>query len=620
MSKIELDTQLVLEALKQQAEGNDPLNEKKAVGPELVVMQRSHDANGQIVLTKNESFIDDHKTAEEATTKKIKKKTRPQISFGEDPNTSTSFSALYKTKVKLVPDSVIKDIRISDHLVACILRARGNTAASFGHLKKDRFDKGLKTKIKPDFEPHITSDQMPKVQERIKKFESFLMNCGHVENLKDNQKMSLSQFLYTQAQNAESFGRFATEFVYDTNDKGEDVVTRFRPVDAGTIYHTYGRAEMNSMGPSLRSSARSSLERISGEKVDMEKFFDAEYPYIQVVNNVPVQCFVDKEMSVFNMYPCSDIELNGYPVTPIDNVLGSITTHMNIITYNRLYFQNGRAAKGFVILKSDNSNEQMLNAMQQQYNATINGVGNSFKVPIFGIDKEDDVQWVPTMSSTGDAEFQFLYDQVARNILSSFNISPEEVPGYAHLAKGTSQQSLAESSSEYKLTAARDGGLRPFISKIEAFLNDIVMPRVDPELAQLCTISLEGLDQESREQESVRLQEDMPIHMTFDDVLSTVDKAEVGERMGGAFPFNQQYQNIINQHQTVGDIIAHFYGDPSAYVDPTLNYRRDPMFFQYLQMLQQANPYAFAAYFASKKHSMETLKFLIADLLAITEE
>jgi hypothetical protein len=219
------------------------------------------------------------------------------------------------------------------------------------------------------------------------------------------------------------------------------------------------------------------------------------------------------------------------------------------------------------------------------------------------------------VSSSGDGEFQFLYDQVARNILSAFNMSPDELPGYGHLSRGTSQQSLSESSNEYKLTAARDTGIRPLILKFQSFLNEKLFPIIDPELAQICVVNLSGLDSQTREQESLRLSQEMPIHYTMDDVLNEVDKDPVGDRLGGTFPMNERWQTIVDKTLKMGEIRSRFFDDPAAEIDPLQQYSRDPFWLQTLQLIAQVNPSAIQSLFSSKPYSLDVLKMLVSDSL-----
>lgn len=555
-------------------------------------LEKSEDSSGAIIKKKSDK----------------KEKVKPRISFVENPRQAGDFSGLFKRKDKLLPDAFIKEIRVNASLVADILRVRGNQISLFGSLRKNKHDEGIEVEVKKEFIEHITSDQMPKINERINEFKKRLMTCGDTTGMKNTEKMSLSTFLYLQTQNGLSFGRYATEFVYGPDNK----MSYFRPTDAETVYRTVKKGEQEGY---LRDQARIDIKNLLGDNVDISRYDNDEYAYVQAIDGVKQQAYTDKEMDVYNLYPSTDIEHKGYPVTPLDTVVASVTTHINIVTYNRLYFQNGRAAKGFLVVQSDESSQSMLDDMKRHYNDSVNGVQNSFRTPVMGVGQNDKVNWVPTMTNSGDGEFQFLYDQVSRSIISAFAISPDELSGYGYLSRGTSQQSMSEGSNEYKLTASRDAGLRPLIMRIQAWFNDVLFPIMDPELAQLCTISLSGLDAKTQEQEAIQLQQDMPLHYNYDNVLHQVGKKLVGESLGGKFPFNERYQNVINNNNSVGEIIGRFYNDPSAFVDPVLNYRRDPIFLQHLQMLQMANPAAFQAYFATNKDKLKTLQWLVADML-----
>lgn len=551
------------------------------------------------------------------------KKKSPRMAFTESPQDADHYAGIYKHKTNLLPDSVIKQVRVQNHLIASILRARGNTMAMFGHVRRDRFDIGLEIELKPEFLDVVKPSQMIKIKERISLAEKILINCGHTTGLKVEDKMSLSEFLYLQTVNGISFGRFPTEVINTAGENGQEKkLHRFRPVDAGTIFSAANRE--GNIGESIRKNSINLLREVSSKQkinIDLSKLETTdEYAWIQVIGGMPVQAFTNKEMIVFDLYPSTDVEHKGYPVTPIDTCISSITTHLSIDTYNKLYFQNGRAAKGMLVLKSDEVEQSTIDNVKQQFNASINSVNNSFRVPIFGIGKDDDVSWQPMVASSGDGEFQFLYDQVARNILSTFNMSPDELPGYGHLSRGTNQGTLSESSNEFKLTAARDTGLRPLVLKFQAFINDHIFPLIDEELAQICTVQLAGLDAQNKDQEALRLQQDQPIHMTYDQVMQSVDKDPIGKIFGGDFPFNERVNMIMDKFLDVSQTYAHFMDNPAAAFDPLLQYKRDGFWFQNIQLMMQINPTALEAMTAPSPFKIEFLKLLIQDSIEEGEE
>jgi hypothetical protein len=602
---------------------NGPWNlnkvEKESPKKETVkpVMSMASEINGNMMKSymdnpdKASVSISDLIGATSGSAKRTKKTTVPRIAFTEDPISKDNYFGLFKNKKKLIPDYTIKKIRQEDHLIASILRARGNTMSMFGRIRKDRFDIGIECNVKPEFDEVITPEQRIKIQERIGKALDMLINCGSNEGVSNEDRMLLSEYFYIQGQNGLSFGRFATEVIYDEDDIGSKRFHRFRPVDAGTIMKAVKKGEY---ADDVRQSSIKLLEELNGSKIDPDSALAGSYSWIQVVEGIPRQAFTQDEMLVCNLFPSTDVEHNGYPVTPLDTIIQSVTTHISIETYNRLYFANGRATKGMIVIKSDEIDQATIEGIKQQFNASINSVGNSFRTPIFGVSSEDNVQWLPLNQQKKDGEFQFLYDSVARNILSAFGMSPDELPGYGHLSKGTNQQSLSEANNEYKLTAARDTGIRPLILKFEDFLNEQLFPLVDPELAQICTINLSGLDSDTRQDEALRLQQDMPIHMNMDEVLDYVDKQTAGKHLGGEVPFNERYQVIVDKYLETSQYMGHTI-DPAFMVDPTLKYRRDGFWFQQLEMLGQTNPEALQAYFASRPDAIDILKMLSEDML-----
>lgn len=544
-------------------------------------------------------------------------KKAPSLAFTEVPNPMSNFLGLFKARTRGIPPELIKEVRQTDHLIAAILRTRGNMMRLYAHLRKDRFDVGMELEIRPEFLPILTPEQFAKLAERIKRLEIILLNCGHTEGLENHEKMTLSDFFYLQTVNALSFGSHATEIIYDRTDGDHPKFHRFRPRDMATIYRAIRKGEQ--VGQNLRELALKALEVIEGENfdIDIRKLREDQYAWLQVIEGQPRQAFTHEEMLVYDLYPSTDVEFNGYAISPIHTCVNAITTHISIESFWKTYFCSGKSAKGMLVIKSDEVDQQMLDAIKLQFNASINSVSNAFRTPIFGISPSDNVEWVTTQDKLENGEFQFTYDQVARNILSSFGMSPDELPGYGHLSKGTNSQSLSESSNEYKMTAARDSGLRPLILGWQSFLNQRLVPIIDPELAQLVEVKLIGLDTSSKEQESARLQQDSALFHTYDSLLEEIDEHGPGEAFGDKMPFNERYRQILDFYMNVGEVRGKFFNEPSAIFDPLLKFKRDPFYLQQLQLLMQISPNTLRAYYAPRSAELvkELLSLEINDML-----
>jgi hypothetical protein len=579
----------------------DPLAELQKNRPDLLPLQKAlNDAIG--------------KTTERA----------PALTFMESPNYNDAYAGVVKSKRNEIPDAVLKLVRVQDHLVAAILRTRGGQISQFGKKRADRFDKGLEIAIKPEFYKLLNTEQFEKVTERVKRLETILLNCGHTEGLENQQKMTLSQFLSTSIQNALTFGWMGTEVVYDRDkdpdSKGEFPFNRFRPIDSGTIYKTVRNGEQ--AGINTRILAIKELERITGDKikVDYEKLREEKYAWCQQVEGIAKQYFTHNELLMHDFFPSTDVEKNGYPIPPIETVISSITTHISIDTWKRLYFQNGRATRGALVIKSDDVDSPTLEKFRQEFTASINGVQNSFRTPLMGISPSEDIDWLSFANDKADDSFEFIYDQIARNILATFQMSPDELPGYGHLSKGSNSQTLSESNNEFKLEAARDSGLVPLIQHFETFFNQRLIPIIDPILAKIVVLKFAGLDAESKEQESTRLQQEMPTSMNYDEVMHRVDKDPIGVGMGGEVPFNERIQLVWDKFMDVGQIKGRFFNSPASYVDPMLRFKRDPFSLQSMQLMATLAPNALLALFAPKPHAMDHLKLEIQDMLDDDED
>ena len=508
-----------------------------------------------------------------------------RLAFETDPQLVNQYQSIYRAKVKLLPDGLIKRIMIQDDLVAAIVRARETQMSGFGRPRMDRYGTGFEIIANPGVLSRLSDKESKELDTRIQKAVRAIQECGSNDGVKKSDRMNFSSFLQMATRNAVGLGRIAVELIYKDKVGGGKEFHHFRPIDAGTIYKA---APQKTAAQAIRDQAVRMLRDIKGPDFDdsnVTRFENDEYTWIQVIDARPVQAFTDEEVVVHNFYPVVDIELDGYPVTPIDTMIANVTTHINITTHNKIYFQTGRAARGMLVFKSDDVDESTLQRVKQQFNASINSVNNAWRMPVFGCGSSDEISWQPIDNSSRDAEFQYLTDMNARVILSAFQMSPDELPGWSYLSRGTNNQSLSESNNEYRMEAARDQGIRPILAQFEEFVNTIIFPLIDENLAKLCQVRLMGLDALTEEKENNSLQAAIPIHMTIDEVLKKVEKQPIGAEWGGTFLLNPQWSANLDKYKYVDDIVEHWFTPGKR--DPALHYIRDPFYFQNLQLQMQ---------------------------------
>jgi hypothetical protein len=511
-----------------------------------------------------------------------------RMAFEVDPKTyRAGHQGLYISKQGLTPDKVIKRITgpNGNELVCQILQARSNHIASFGRRRTSRFALGYEFhEINKDSIPD-DEQEFDKLQNQIDAAKTVFWNCGLSQLADELTPMNFSQCLKMITRDGLAYGRFAVEILWKMDSTtGKNKPHSFRPVDTGTIFRILPYSEKDQ---TARTKALALLSKIKQERFSVEKYKQDKYAWVQVIDGEIVQAFSSEELLVYNLYPVTNVEYNQYPLSPIDQALNAITTNINITLYNKLYFQNGRAAKGAWVFQSDDIDEKLVQQIRNQHTQSINSVTNAHRVPVFGVGQEEKLTWQPVDSNAKDAEFQYLMDQNSRIVLSAFQMSPEELPGYAHLSKGTNSQSLSESNNEYQLESARDVGLRPLLYDMQDFFNAHIFSLFFPELAKIYQIAFSGLDHDSPEKEATRLQQDMNVHMTYDEILEQVEKDKLGEELGGMFPLNPQFQQVLQSYLTFGEVLENFFGKKGAASDPRYMFYMNPMWMQWQQMTIQ---------------------------------
>ncbi len=510
--------------------------------------------------------------------------------FTVDPDKYESFVGLYRRRDNLLPYHILKQLVDNDSLMASILNTRSAQISSFGHPQINRHDVGYRIVFRSnEIENGLDSSQRDELKERMNKCRDLFYHCGKIDGFALSARITFPQFLKETARNALLFGSTSTELIKDA--LGE--FCAFRTVDAGTIYKAPIKDQDTQELRNVRKRAIQDLrdlrtnqrESINLDHFQLEDIESGKYSWVQVINNIPRMCFTDQELLVHNYYPVSDIENNGYPRPPADTVSKALATHISISTHNHLYFSNGRATKGFLTIKGEGITESTIQRIRQQFNASINSVSNSWRMPVFGISKDDEVSWMPFDGGGGrDMEFQYLSDNNSREIMSAFSITPEEIPGYGHLSKPTVTQALSESNNEYALQVARAAGLKPLMMEIQAMMNNILM-QLDPLVYKYCIFKFVGLEAEDPSKESVRLQQEANLHLTSNEMLRIVGKNPLS--VGGNFPLNPALLNILNQQIPKNLLTYAFTGDKLSLTNPLLFYIGDAFYMQHVTMFKE---------------------------------
>lgn len=511
-----------------------------------------------------------------------------KLAFTEDPNQQNRLANIFKPRSNLIPTVILKRIRDTEELVGgIIIPTRAKQISLFGRPRPNRFDIGFECNIKPEVYKTYSDEQIEEIKATvIPKLREFIINCGKNDSLIDKDKMTFSQYLHCITEDMMLYGWFSTEIIRDADEQFHS----FRPRDAGTMYFALPGDQKDREIESIMASAVRDLSNIQGKDLQMEFDPTVDYTWVQSLDGSrPYMAFTDKQMLMWSLNPSTDIQRAGYPVSPLERILSSIDTQINLTTHNRMFFVNGRAAKNVMVFKADNMDTDDLRNIRAQMQGQINSSNSAFRMPVFQIGLQDDIEIKPLESGNRDAEFTYLSDLNKRMIFAAFQLSPDEIASLSYLSKGTNSQALAESNNEWKLLKSQEIGLRPILNNLEDFINERLLPQINIEWSKLVTVNFAGLDANSPEKENAILQGDAALFLSMNDIMSRVEKESVP--LGGKLPLNQAYFQLIGQLFTYGEIMEAF--EPERYKDASKKpeyqyYINNPSWFQFQQLQMQS--------------------------------
>lgn len=472
-------------------------------------------------------------------------------------------------------NQILKIVSRRDPIVSVILHTRAGQVASFCKRPQNRFDTGFR----------IVPKRGEKVdEEEVARIEEFILNCGKKEERSKDDILTFDQLGYMMSLDWQTYGHIAIEMIREMGG----TLHCFLPLPGETIYRANNKINDKEQAKHAIDSQKSTRQRVTGENdFDVESVTDSGYTFLQVINGQVVEGFTDEGMIFAPLYLQSDIDLMGYAISPLERAISMITSHLQIENHQKMFFTHGVASRGILVIQGDVTPNQ-LRTLQAQWTNQVTGPNGAWRTPILaGI---DGVQWQPLVMTNRDMEYAAYQDHVLRTIHAVFSIDPEET-GYGYLSKGTEQRSMGESSNEWKITASRDKGLRPILGRIEAIINEHLLPAWNKDYAEKYDFAFVGIDAETRTEEIERLKEEVQLHSSIDEIRQEADKKPL--KIGGGMILNPVWLQYVQLNMPKGMFMEKFMGIAGATERPDLQYIPDPLWFQWqqmqMQMMQGAN-------------------------------
>lgn len=252
------------------------------------------------------------------------------------------------------------------------------------------------------------------------------------------------------------------------------------------------------------------------------------YPaYVQIYQNMKVNEFYPWELCFGIRNPSTSIWANGYGCSELEELINVVTSMLWSDEYNRRFFSQGSAPKGFFRVKGTN-NEAALQQFKQQWQSMITGVMQSWKTPVI----EADVDWIDLQKNNRDMEYSSWIEYLIKIACAVYSIDPSEI-GW-DISRSNGNGGLFEGSQEQRLKHSKDKGLYPLLKFLQRKLNKYIVEQINPDF-ELVFVGLNGLTIEEE------LKMDIDKVNSFMTVNEAREKYEMKPLEGGNAPNNSAF-------------------------------------------------------------------------------
>lgn len=405
----------------------------------------------------------------------------------------------YKERPSSLSYNILYQMSVKNSVIAAVINTRVNQVSTFTKPKRFSTDGiGYEVRLRdPNKSPNRSQ------QKTILALEMFLENCGDIY---DPYNDDFDTFIRKIVRDSLTYDQACFEII--PNRKG--LPTKVIAVDSATI-----RA--------------ASAEYKGGTLYNMRlPKRNEEVKWVQILDNAIVAWFTSKEMAFGVRNPRSNINLQPYGFSELEQLIQQITSHLYAEEYNMKFFSQGGTTKGIINIKSDPNgigNKEQLDSFKRQWQAQVNGITGAWKTPVVQI--PNGVEYINVSQSNRDMEFNQWLNYLINIVCAVYAIDPAEI-NFANNGGATPQSSVFESTQEQKLKNSKDKGLKPLLRFIETMINKHIIFRFSQDYVFCFT----GLDEQSESELADLDSKQIRIYKTVNEVrkargLEPIDNGDV---------------------------------------------------------------------------------------------
>lgn len=421
----------------------------------------------------------------------------------------------YKDKPSSLSYNILYQMSVKNSVVGAVINTRVNQVSAF--TKPSRFSEdgvGYKIRLR---DPSETPNAEQK--EVMNSIELFLENCGFSD---DSDRDDFDTFIRKIVRDSLTYDQMCFEIIPDRKGKPAEILA----VDAATI-----RAASENY-----QADQTWMEMVPNKK-------NEEVKWVQVVDGTIVSWFTARELAFGVRNPRTNINLQPYGFSELEQLIHQITSHLYAEEYNSKFFSQGGTTKGIINIKSDPNgigNKEQLDSFKRQWRAQVNGMTGAWKTPVLQV--PNGIEYINVSQSNREMEFEKWMNYLVNIVCAVYQIDPAEVNFPNNGGVSGNGGSVFESSQEVKLKNSKDKGLKPLMRFIESIINKFVVSKFSQDYVFVFT----GLDDKSEEEKAELDTKQVKTWRTVNEI-----RKEHGEKPleNGDIILDPSYLNYIQQKE-----------------------------------------------------------------------
>lgn len=389
----------------------------------------------------------------------------------------------------------LRQMATSNTVIASILKLRTDQVSAFCKPQQGQYDRGFRIILRDRRDK--SKGMTPAEQKQAEAIERFLDTTGLLlPNEKPSDRDNFRAFCKKATRDTLTYDQWCWEKIRDR--KGRP--SRFIALPSETIRPAV--SDVEHMDPAeLRS-------RVS---------------HVQVYENQVIAEFATDDIAFCVMNPRSDIRVNGFGFSPIEQVVKLTTAWLFGFEYNQRFFTQGSAIKGLINIKGAIPDRQ-LRAFRRMWYSMIAGATNAWKTPIVNA---DEIQWLSMHSTNREMEYASWMDWLTKLICAIYGVDPVEI-NFIFGSGGAGGSMFERRPNQAEVTESKDKGLLPLLTHIEDHLNQHLIWELNPDFEFAFT----GFDSKAESAENERRGKQVTTHKTVNEIRAEENLEPLPGKLG----------------------------------------------------------------------------------------